>query len=229
MIAMLPAALAAAAMAAAPAADLSRAGAELPTYAVGDAFVYSDGRVEQVSRIDGEVISWQGLQGGAYQRNRNFVTPPSSWRMDQGEGRRKPSQGASGLWPLTPGKSVRFNVINETRRTAGSHWERALSLWTCKVGPRHQTATPAGAFQVLTVGCELYSPVNMRLLERVAWDYAPDVGHYVRRTNVDYLAASTSTIVLTSALHGPAATRERLAALAAKATAKPGAGAVAAR
>lgn len=59
----------------------------------------------------------------------------------------------------------------------------------------------------------------MRLLERVAWDYAPDVGHYVRRTNFDYLAARTVIIVLTSALHGPAATRARLTVLAARAAA----------
>jgi len=221
---MIAAALAAvAAVTAAPHAGANPSqGAELPTYAVGDAFVYSDGRVEQVSRIDGDMISWQGLQGGAYQRNRNFVTPPSSWRMAQGEGRRRPSQRASGLWPLTPGRSVRFNVINETRRADDRPWERALSLWTCKVGPRHDTTTPAGSFQVLTIGCQLYSPVNMRLLESVAWDYAPDVGHYVRRTNVDFLAARTASIVLTSALHGRAATRERLVALAAQATATPG-------
>jgi hypothetical protein len=194
--------------------------AELPSYTLGDAFVFSDGRVEQVSGIQGSVISWQGLQGGAYQRDRNFVTPPSSWRMDQGEGRRRPSQAAASLWPLAAGKSVRFNVINETRRAADRPWERALSLWSCNVGPRHETATPAGGFEVFTIACELYSPVNMRLLERVAWDYAPDLGHYVRRVNVDYLAARTSSIVLTSALHGAAATHERLAALAAQATAQ---------
>jgi hypothetical protein len=95
-----------------------------------------------------------------------------------------------------------------------------MSLWACKVGSRHDTTTPAGAFQVFTIGCELYSPVNMRLLERVTWDYAPDLGHYVRRTNVDYLAARTSTIVLTSALHGQAASRERLVVLATEAAAK---------
>lgn len=213
-----------AALAAATVSAPSRPAAELPTYSVGDAFVFSDGRVEQVSAIDGEVISWKGLQGGAYQRNRNFVTPVSSWRMDQGEGRRIPSAKAAALWPLAPGKSVRFTVINETRRAADRPWERNMSLWACKVGPRHDTATPAGSFQVLTISCELYSPVNMRLLELVAWDYAPDLGHYVRRINVDYLAARTYTIVLTSALHGRAATRERLAVLAEQATRKAPAG-----
>ena len=215
---------AAAALATAAVPEPSRPTAELPTYAVGDAFVFSDGRVEQVSAIDGDTISWKGLQGGVYQRNRNFVTPPSSWRMDQGEGRRTPSQRAAALWPLVAGKSVRFTVINETRRAADRPWERNMSLWSCKVGPRHDTTTPAGGFQVFTIGCELYSPVNMRLLERVAWDYAPDLGHYVRRINVDYLAARTASIVLTSALHGPAATRERLAVLAAQASARTPAG-----
>jgi hypothetical protein len=208
-----------AALASAASSEPSRPSAELPTYAVGDAFVFSDGRVEQVAGIDGDVVSWKGLQGGVYQRNRNFVTPPSSWRMDQGEGRRVPSERAAAIWPLVAGRSVRFTVINETRRAADRPWERNMSLWTCKVGPRHDTATPAGSFDVFTIGCELYSPVNMRLLERVAWDYAPDLGHYVRRTNVDYLAARTTTIVLTSALHGRMATRERLTALATQATA----------
>jgi hypothetical protein len=113
---------------------------------------------------------------------------------------------------------VRFTVINETRRAADKPWERNMSLWACKVGPRHETTTPAGGFTVMTIGCDLFSSFNMRLLERVAWDYAPDVGHYVRRTNVDYLAARTTTLVLTSELHGPAATRARLAALATQAT-----------
>ncbi len=207
-----------AAVAAAASSEAPRPPAELPAYAIGDAFVFSDGRVEQVAGIDGDTISWKGLQGGAYQRNRNFVTPPSSWRMDQGEGRRIPSQRAAAIWPLVAGKSVRFTVINETRLASDRPWERNMSLWTCKVGPHHDTTTSAGSFDVFTIGCELYSPVNMRLLERVAWDYAPDLGHYVRRTNVDYLAARTTTIVLTSALHGHAATRERLAALAAQAS-----------
>lgn len=217
---MIPGWLGALAALAAAASDPSRPTAELPTYTVGDAFVFSDGRVEQVSAVDGDIISWKGLQGGVYQRNRNFVTPPSSWRMDQGEGRRTPSQRAAAIWPLAAGKSVRFTVINETRRAADRPWERNMSLWTCKVGPRHAAATPAGSFQVFTIGCELYSPVNMRLLERVAWDYAPDVGHYVRRINIDYLAARSGSIVLTSALHGSAATRERLSVLASQASAK---------
>ena len=194
--------------------------AELPTYTVGDAFIFSDGRVEQVVGIAGDLVTWRGLQGTPYQRSRNFVTPPSSWRMDQGEGRRFPSEHAAELWPLVPGKSVRFTVINETRRASDKPWERNMSLWSCKVGPRHATTTPAGSFPVMTIGCDLYSPFNMRLLERVAWDYSPDVGHYVRRTNVDYLAARTATIVLTSELHGVAATRPRLVALASKATSK---------
>ena len=94
-----------------------------------------------------------------------------------------------------------------------------MALWACRVDAERSIETPAGAFDVLPVVCDRFSPVNMRLLERLTWDYAPEVGHYVRRTIVDYLAARTSVIALTSELHGPAATRPRLAALSDRARA----------
>ena len=71
---------------------------------------------------------------------------------------------------------------------------------------------------MLSIACDRFSSWNMRLQERVTTDYAPDVGHYIRRTSIDYLAARTTTIALTSQLHGPAATRARLMALSAEAT-----------
>lgn len=187
--------------------------AAIPDYAPGDAFVFSDGRVEQVVRTDGDVVTWRGLQGDAYQRGRNFVTPVLGWKNSQGEGRRTVAGPAGKLWPLAPGRSARFSVITESKSAGAEAWERNLALWACRVEPGRSIDTPAGGFEVLPVVCDRFSPVNMRLLERLTWDYAPEVGHYVRRTIVDYLAARTSVIALTSELHGPAATRPRLAAL----------------
>jgi len=209
-------ALAALAAFASPAA--ARESFELPAYSPGDAFVYSDGRVEQVQAIDGEVITWIGLQGDAYRRPRNFVLPVLDWRFNQGEGRRVVSGHPETLWPLRPGASARFSVITEFRRDPKAPWERNLALWTCKTGPRHEIAVPAGRFPVLSIACDRFSSWNMRLQERVTSDYAPDVGHYIRRTSIDYLAARTSVISLTSELHGRAATRPRLVALSAEAT-----------
>jgi hypothetical protein len=191
---------------------------DLPAYSPGDAFVYSDGRVEQVQAVDGDVIAWVGLQGEPYRRPRNFVLPVLGWRFNQGEGRRSVSGHPETLWPLTPGASARFSVITEFRRDPKAAWERNLALWTCKTGPRHEIEVPAGRFPVLSIACDRFSSWNMRLQERVTSDYAPDVGHYIRRTSIDYLAARTTTIALTGELHGPAATRARLMALSAEAT-----------
>lgn len=208
----LAAALAAAAQPAAP----------LPAYTVGDAFVFSDGRVEQVRAIDGEIITWGGLGGDTFQRSRDFTQPILGWRFNQGEGRRLVSGHPEALWPLAPGRSSRFSVLVEFRRTPDSPWERTLMLWTCHVGAAHDVEVPAGTFTALPVTCDRYSPVNMRLQERVQTEYAPDVGHYIRRSFTDYFAARTFTMSLTSELHGAAASRARLSALAAQATrAKP--------
>ena len=143
-------------------------------------------------RTEGDVVTWRGLQGDAYQRGRNFVTPVMGWKNSQGEGRRIVAGAAGKLWPLAPGKSARFSVITESRGAGAEAWERNLALWSCHVDPARTVETPAGSFEVLPIACDRFSPVNMRLLERLTWDYAPEVGHYVRRTIVDYLAARTS-------------------------------------
>jgi hypothetical protein len=213
--ARLAAAAAALAIVATPA--MARETFDLPTYSPGDAFVYSDGRVEQAQAVDGDVVTWIGLQGDAYRRPRNFVLPVLGWRFNQGEGRRSVTGHPEALWPLAAGAAARFSVITEFRRDAAAPWERSLALWTCKTGPRHEIEVPAGRFPVLSIACDRFSSWNMRLQERVTSDYAPDVGHYIRRTTIDYLAARTTTIALTGELHGPSATRARLTALSAEA------------
>jgi hypothetical protein len=53
----------------------------------------------------------------------------------------------------------------------------------------------------------------MRLIERLEWNYSPELRHYVRRSSVDYYRGTRSTILLTAALTGPAAHSRRLTAL----------------
>lgn len=71
----------------------------------------------------------------------------------------------------------------------------------------------AGTFDTYPVKCDRYSSTTMRLLEQREWDYAPDLGHYVRRVTVNYLRGTTRTVELVAALSGPAATKARLSAL----------------
>ncbi len=46
-----------------------------PRYRPTDAFVFSDGRVERVIRVQRDRITWSGLSGPSYARDRNFVVP----------------------------------------------------------------------------------------------------------------------------------------------------------
>ncbi len=196
---------------AAAAAAATLAAAPLPAYAPGDAFVYSDGRVERVLSVAGDTIEWGGLGASHYRRNVNPVAPILAWRFNGGEGRRIVGRGAESLWPLLPGRSARFSVVSRIDR--GGHVRRSVALWSCRVGRPGRVEVAAGAFDTLPIQCERYSPGTMRLAERVVWDWSPDLAHYVRRTVTLYANGSTSRIGLVAALSGETATLPRLAAL----------------
>lgn len=187
--------------------------ATLPRYRISDAFVFSDGRVEQVVGIQGNRITWRGLNGSPFVRSRNFATPVLNWRSGKGIGTRKIVGMPDQLWTSDRPKSVRFRAIAQTKVKPTMPWRRAVTLWTCKT-LKPQTITVAiGSFITLPVTCERYSATTMRLIERLEWHYAPDLNHYVRRSTIDYFRGTRHTIDLVATLSGPAASRRRLAAL----------------
>ncbi len=185
----------------------------LPRYDSGDAFVFSDGRVERVITADGERVTWAGLKGPSYERSRNFVVPVLQWRNGRGTGIREVRGNPDALWPMDRSKSARFRVITETQATPQSARKRSVSLWVCKTGKARLLTVPAGTYSAFPVVCDRYSPTSMRLLERREWNYAPELGHYVRRSGINYLRGTSSSVELVAALSGPAATTARLTAL----------------
>jgi len=195
----------------------------LPQYEPGDSFVYSDGRVERVIAAKGDRLTWAGLSGASYRRSRNFVVPVLQWRSGRGTGTREVRGDPDALWPFGKSRSARFRVITETRANPQSAKKRSVSLWVCKTGKAKAFAVPAGTYDTIPVKCDRYSPTTMRLLEQREWDYAPELGHYVRRVTVNYLRGTTRTAELVAFLSGPAASKARLTALSrnAKAAARP--------
>jgi hypothetical protein len=202
------------ALAAAAAAVIAPAPIPLPDYEPGDAFVFSDGRVERVIDADGARLTWGGLSGASYKRSRNFVVPVLEWRSGRATGRREVRGNPDALWPIGKSKSARFRVVTETRANAQAGLRRSVSLWVCKTGKPRTFAVKAGTYEAIPVKCDRYSPTTMRLLEQREWDYAPELGHYVRRVTVNYLRGTTRTVELVAALSGPAANKARLTALA---------------
>jgi hypothetical protein len=201
-------------------AATAAAAADLPRYAPGDAFVYSDGRVERVIADNGDQLTWAGLSGSRYSRSRNFVVPVLQWRSGRGTGRREVRGNPDALWPIERSRSARFRVITETRATPQSAKKRSVSLWVCKTGKPRDFTVAAGTYNAVPVLCDRYSPTTMRLIERREWDYAPELGHYVRRVSVNYLRGTTRSAELVAALSGPAASKARLTALSRKARAE---------
>ena len=89
----------------------------------------------------------------------------------------------------------------------------ALPVWVA-IGDYHIFTVKAGTYEAIPVKCDRYSPTTMRLIEQREWDYAPELGHYVRRVTVNYLRGTSRTVELVAALSGPAASKARLTALA---------------
>lgn len=187
--------------------------AALPRYEPGDAFVFSDGRVERVVSTKGDRLTWAGISGASYRRSRNFVVPVLQWRNGRGIGTREVRGDPDALWPFGKSKSARFRVITETRANPQAAKKRSVSLWVCKAGKPTVFAVPAGTYDTIPVKCDRYSSTTMRLLEQREWDYAPELGHYVRRVTVNYLRGTTRKAELVAALSGPAASKARLTAL----------------
>ena len=193
---------------------LTAAVAELPRYRANDAFVFSDGRVERVVKVKGDRITWAGLTGSSYDRSRNFVVPVLAWRAGRGTGRREVIGKPEQLWPLDKPRSTRFRVVAQTRKDPRSGWRRTVTLWTCSSKPVQKVTLDFGTFDTIPFRCDRYSATSMRLIERLEWNYAPALNHYVQRSAVDYHRGTRTTIKLIAALSGPAANRRRLAAIA---------------
>ena len=55
--------------------DIDLASKALPFYAAGDTFIYSDGRTETVTDIDGDQVQWRSNSGSVTTAFRDFVLP----------------------------------------------------------------------------------------------------------------------------------------------------------
>jgi len=156
----------------------------LPQYEIGDAFVYDNGRVEQLVSTSADRLTWSAFEGRQYVRDRNFVIPLLQWETVESRGTREVSSEAAALWPLSPGKTVRFRVVTDVTRAVKqgvNHRRRRAELWSCRVLPPAPITVPAGTFDALEIRCEEFSSTTMRLLSEERWFYSEDVGHYVAR------------------------------------------------
>ncbi len=162
--------------------SLGLAGKALPLYAEGDTFIYSDGRTETVTGIDGDRVQWQSNDGTVITAHRDFVLPAIRRETDLLSERTTADVGPGALWPLKAGQQISFSAKTKVTHKASpnSRSSEFTAQWNCLVEPPQTVSVAAGTFDALRVACRNSTPSSQGPSERV-WYYAPRIRHYVRR------------------------------------------------
>ena len=176
--------------------DFGLASKALPLYAIGDTFVYSDGRTETVIEIDGDRVQWRSNDGTVVTAYRDFVLPAIHRETDLLNERTTVDVGPGVLWPLKAGREVSFTAKTElTHKVPSSPRSEFSSQWHCLVEPSQTVSVAAGTFDALRVACRTSTPYSHGPSERV-WYYAPRIRHFVRREEKFERPASESHVEL---------------------------------
>jgi hypothetical protein len=188
-------------------------------YALGDTFIFDNNRIERFAGETEEGLRWKFLSGRSFTRNKAFFLPISKWSTSRSRGTRFFKGKISKFWPLQPGKRVSFTAISDfQRKNKGESWQsstkkRAVQFWRCKAHALEDITVKAGTFETIPITCKKYSPYNMKLLQKVDWYYAPDVGHYIRRDTFSYISGKRTSYGLVAALPGKRANAKRIRAI----------------
>jgi hypothetical protein len=182
-----------------------------PVYEVGDRFYYSDGSFETVLSVESGRVVWESSDGTRRTSPWNFVLPPFAWYGEHGSGSAEAEAAPDLLWPLKPGTEARFSVSATTMGSSASSQE-IFELWHCKVRSATRITVPAGSFDTLPILCSVFrQPSGPK--RTITWNYAPAVGHYVRRAEAVAEQKETPVDLLAVELGGedwPAAARAGL-------------------
>lgn len=172
------------------------AGKMLPLYAAGDTFIYSDGRIETVTGIDGDRVQWQSNDGAIFTAHRNFVLPAIRRETELLSEQTTVDIGPAALWPLKAGREISFSARTKvTNKASPSPRSEFTSQWNCLVEPARTISVAAGTFEALRVACRTSTPSPHGPSERV-WYYAPRIRHFVRREESFESPASLSRVEL---------------------------------
>ncbi|WP_299442798.1 SPOR domain-containing protein [uncultured Rhodospira sp.] len=146
--------------------------APLPSYAVGDRYVFDNPEETWVIRaVDDDTVTWESDLGGMRVTPRDPLMPSlRSASPEVGVVRREVQHQTGSLWPLEIGKEASFLV------SAGMEGQPAQSLaWNCRVVATTRTEVPAGAFNTYKVACVRSDGLRLYTY------HAPTVGYFVRR------------------------------------------------
>lgn len=155
-----------------------------PVYTLGDAFVWSSGHVDTVTRVGADNVVWRSTDGTGYTAFRGFAAPPLVWQTESREGSSKIGIGPLEIWPFAAGAKSEFEVLNTSRDLGQETASEASETWRCSRAGDKTIDVPAGRFDTIVVVC-IRTPAPKGNWQKRVWYYAPAVRHYVRRDSFD--------------------------------------------
>lgn len=159
--------------------------AELPRYAVGETFIFSDGRRETVLNTKGEAVTWRDHYGNTITRYKNFLIPPLSWESRTRKSTAVTDASPKWLWPLAVGRDGEFDFRQAIERKNGGSGKKPASRrelarsWRCSVDQTEKVQVVAGTFDAYRVSCFRFRLGTDEWRQTRTYYYAPAVGHYI--------------------------------------------------
>lgn len=140
-------------------------------FRVGDYFTFDNPTTRwQVASVTGDWVLWRGGNGDWQVTGLNPLLPARQWwSRSRGNGRRNIRDRKGRLFPMKVGASMRFRAtVTSTEPPFG--WEQN---WTCRVTGRETVEMLNEVFETFVVVC------GDENSNKMTFNYAPKVGHYV--------------------------------------------------
>ncbi|MDH3230564.1 MAG: peptidoglycan-binding protein [Alphaproteobacteria bacterium] len=189
---------------AAPVVLAVEAAAATGGYEVGERYVFAGGITHDVVEVRSGQVKWQTSEGESFRALRPVGLPVLEWEYGSWRGRNQSSRDREASWPPARGIAVSFDVRSEEWTVEdGSRAPRQSGelRWTCLNEGAGEIEVPAGRFTVDIIACERW-PVPAGDWHKRVWYYAPSVGHYIRRDDLDTAGLQIESLTLVAALPG---------------------------
>ena len=178
--------------------------AEARQHRLGDRFLYSDGRVEVVTAVEGMTVTWD--EGDGQSRTATFNPAFPYFTRTTGRYDRVVEIGGDppeGLWPLG-GQAVQgYNAVILRTERATEAAERFRSRRECATQAPTTIDTPLGRYTALPVECRVFSGQRLSPRGTERFDMVPALGHFVRKVETDRRGVVASEVFLMGIEPGP--------------------------
>ncbi|WP_135075167.1 hypothetical protein [Terasakiella sp. SH-1] len=151
----------------------------LPTYHVGDTFIYTNGYSETVKQVEGEKVTWQAGSSTEIVNYRNFLLPSLSWYNHEKQSHAVIRETPDMMFPLNEGNDEGFTVSRTVTNKLEDSEKEYHQRWDCSVEGSYQVTVAAGAFETMKISC--YRFYRSWLRQKRIFYYAPSINHYVLR------------------------------------------------